>query len=283
MYYSDLPEQIKAAEILNSATPNEIIDLYNSHYSVHNEYVDFYNRNGFVKIPNLVPADFIAYVNTIISSAVAIRKKDDLRTLAEKSDYEKSFMQCGFLCFDFSVIKDFVFAKRFAGIAKQLLKAEGIRLWHDQALYKEPGGRHTPVHQDCSYWPIKNPEFSITMWLALNDVTQENGALYFYPNSHQLNKEYVDIFNKPHYPEQLRDNETEYFTLNAGDATFHSGMTFHGAFKNNSKNIRKGMTVIYIDDQNTFDASDIRNTAHKSCCGLEHGQKIETEYTPKLI
>ncbi|NCF77122.1 MAG: hypothetical protein GWP45_08010, partial [Proteobacteria bacterium] len=43
--------------------------------------------------------------------------------------------------------------KGLAGIAAQLLGIESVRLWQDQALYKEAGGRETTPHQDETFWP----------------------------------------------------------------------------------------------------------------------------------
>ena len=140
-------------------------------------------------------------------------------------------------------------------------------------LFKEPGGAATSVHQDCSYWPISDPKYTITMWMALEDVTLDMGCLYFYPGTHdEKMKEYVDIFKNPHLPNSLHDKDKIQVSLKAGDVTFHSGLLFHGAGSNQTDKLRKGMTVIYLSDGNTFDAGDERNSLHTSCAGLKHGE-----------
>ena len=48
-------------------------------------------------------------------------------------------------------------ATRIARTAAALLGVDAVRLWHDQALYKESGGRETDPHQDLPYWPIAEP------------------------------------------------------------------------------------------------------------------------------
>lgn len=273
----------EALSQLNSETPDEIKKFYNSSFEITNSQVRQYQQNGFIKLKNVVLSEHLNYIKRIIEASVFLRKESDKITFAEKSNYEQSFLQCGYLCFDFPVIKDFVFSKRFAGIANELMRTEGTRLWHDQALFKETGVRATPVHQDSSYWPLQNPDNSTTMWLSLNGANRENGCLYFYPKTHKTEKEYVDIFKNPHSPKHLKKLEKEFIELNPGDATFHSGLTFHGTKENRTETIREGMTVIYIDDGNKFDDSDERNRTHKSCIGLNHGQIINTQYTPKLI
>jgi ectoine hydroxylase-related dioxygenase (phytanoyl-CoA dioxygenase family) len=273
-----------ATEILNQQTPDKILEIYNSPYHASKEQINYYNKNGFVVLNNILSGEALQYTRKIIEAAVLIRKEKDKRTLAEKSQYEQSFLQCGYLCWDFPAVKDFVFGKRFAGIAKDLMEVSSVRLWHDQALFKEPHGRVTDAHQDISYWPIAEGEFTTTMWLALNDVPEEKGCLYFYPGSHKFKeKEYVDIFKNPHSPEIVKGIEKIFTPVHAGDATFHSGLTFHGAGQNISEEKREGMTIIYSADGNTFDAADSRNAAHKSCQGLKDGDKIDTQYTPLLI
>ena len=273
-----------AEKILNSEVSLPLKDFLESALPISAERVNYYYEFGFVKIENVIGKDFLPEVRKIIQASVLLRKGKDERELKDKSQYEQSLLQCGFLSWDFPAVKDFVFAKRFAGIVRDLMKVDHVRLWHDQALFKEPGGRITDAHQDCSYWPIAEPQFTATMWLALTDVPVEKGCLYFYPQTNDPNlKEYVDIFKNPHQPNILTNKEKIFVPLKAGDATFHSGLTFHGAGNNQTNEMREAMTIIYIKDGVTFDASDERNKTHTSCVGLNNGEIINTKFTPVLI
>ena len=273
-----------AETILKSTISASLMEFLNSSLPLTEDKIKSYNDFGFVKIENVIEKEYLPEVRKIIQSAVLLRKGKDERELKDKSQYEQSLLQCGFLCWDFPAMKEFVFAKRFAGIVRDLMKADHIRLWHDQALFKEPGGRITDAHQDCSYWPIAEPHYTATMWLALTDVPIEKGCLYFYPHTNDPNlKEYVDIFKNPHQPKLLKETEKVFVPLKAGDATFHSGLTFHGAGNNQTKEMREAMTIIYIKDGVTFDSSDERNKTHTSCVGLNNGEIINTNFTPILI
>jgi ectoine hydroxylase-related dioxygenase (phytanoyl-CoA dioxygenase family) len=273
-----------ATNILKTSADNKLKDFYAKPYNLSSDKIIKYNEDGFVKIEKVIDPEFIHQIKKIVQSSVLIRKGKDERELRDKTQYEQSLLQCGYLCWDFPALKDLVFAKRFAGIAKDLLHADHIRLWHDQALFKEPAGRYTDVHQDCSYWPIFEPQFTITMWLALTDVPIEKGCLYFHPRTNDPNlKEYVDIFKQPHQPTMLKGKEKILVPLKAGDATFHSGLTFHGAGNNRTNEMREAMTIIYIKDGVTFDSSDPRNRTHTSCVGLNNNDIINTRYTPILI
>jgi ectoine hydroxylase-related dioxygenase (phytanoyl-CoA dioxygenase family) len=273
----------QARELLNTPVPEKIRDSYHQSYPVTPLQQEEYGKNGFIKLTSVLSGEALDYTRRLIGAAVCLRKESDKRILSEKSAYEQSFLQCGYLCWDFPAVKEFVLASRFAGIARDLMKVEGVRLWHDQALYKEPGGRVTDMHQDISYWPVKT-ENTTTLWLALTDVNPNNGNLYFLPGTHTMELyEYVDIFKNPHIPERLKKSPQIDVPLKAGDATFHSGLTFHGARSNQDHTIREAMTIIYIGDGTRFDASDPRNTTHTSCKGLKHGEVIDTLYTPRLI
>jgi ectoine hydroxylase-related dioxygenase (phytanoyl-CoA dioxygenase family) len=269
--------------ILFEPIPKVIAEYYNTPYEVSRDQIVNYQKDGYIKMPKVLEGEPLAYVRTIIGEAVKARTEADKRVLKEKSQYEQSFLQCGYLCWDFPAVKEIVFGKRFAGIARDLMQVNGIRLWHDQALFKEPGGRITDMHQDTSYWPL-NTENTTTIWLALTEVPVEKGCLGFIPGSHKSGvKEYVDIFDKPHTPDAFKESDLVNVPLNAGDATYHSGLVYHAANSNKTDEIREAMTIIYFEDGTPYTDEDQRNREHKSAVGTTSGAAIDTQYTPKLI
>lgn len=269
--------------ILFEKTPENILYRFNEKYDLSKQQIDEYTKNGFIRLPNVLEGEALHYANQVIGEAVKARTEPDKRKLEEKTQYEQSFMQCGYLAWDFPAVKDFVFGKRFAGIARDLMKVNGIRLWHDQALYKELGGRITDCHQDESYWPIDSKN-TTTMWMALVDVPEEKGCMRFVPGSHEWGvQEYVDIFEQPHVPEAVKEENRISLPLNAGDVTYHSGLTFHEAFPNKTNAMREAMTIIYFEDGAKYNSEDERSKDHDSCKGLKHGDLIDTKFTPRLI
>jgi ectoine hydroxylase-related dioxygenase (phytanoyl-CoA dioxygenase family) len=78
-----------------------------------------------------------------------------------------------------------VLSKRFARVAATLLDVESVRLYHDQALCKEPGGGRTPWHQDQYYWPL-DTDRTITLWMPVVDVPADVGSMTFASGSHRL-------------------------------------------------------------------------------------------------
>ena len=58
-----------------------------------------------------------------------------------------------------------------------------MRLYHDQALYKEPSGGITPWHADQFYWPLASDK-CCTVWCPLQDISYSMGPLAFAKQSH---------------------------------------------------------------------------------------------------
>ncbi|HKX84923.1 MAG TPA: phytanoyl-CoA dioxygenase family protein, partial [Pyrinomonadaceae bacterium] len=149
--------------------------------------------------------------------------------------------------------KRFVFEKKFAEIAADLLGVEKVRLYHDQALFKESGGGHTPWHQDKYYWPLDTDKM-ITMWMPLIDIDEEMGIITFASGSHTRGLiDNVEISDESEavYDRYVSENEfpiEKATALKAGDATFHLGWTVHSAGPNRSSTIREVMTVIFFAD-----------------------------------
>jgi ectoine hydroxylase-related dioxygenase (phytanoyl-CoA dioxygenase family) len=186
-------------------------------------------------------------------------------------------------------VRRFVFARRFARVAARLMGVHGVRLYHDQALFKEPGGQATPWHRDQYYWPLDTDD-TVTMWMALVDVTQERGPMTFASGSHRAD----DVPGLPIGAESAailaRYVAEKGFAqaggaLAAGDATFHSGRTLHCARPNVSGQRREVMTVIYFADgarlrgpENPFQEADARVFLP----GVRPGEVAASELNPLL-
>jgi len=173
--------------------------------------VEEFRRDGFVVVPDLLDAGELARFGAAVDAAVARRSRHDTRTLAEKSRYEQSFVQCQNLWEDSPNVRPLTFHPRVAGTAARLLGVDAIRLWHDQALYKEAGGRETDSHQDQPYWPIVETD-TITAWIPFDGSTLSNGAMGYLPGSHRLGvREFVNIFfGPPEDPLQRTRGEGRY-------------------------------------------------------------------------
>jgi ectoine hydroxylase-related dioxygenase (phytanoyl-CoA dioxygenase family) len=219
---------------------------------VSEDLVAAFRRDGFVVVPDLLSEDEVRRYGTAVDEAVARRSRHDTRVLAEKSRYEQSFIQCQNLWEDSPDVRPLDFHPRIAGTAARLLGVDVVRLWHDQALYKEPGGRETDPHQDQPYWPIVEAD-TITAWIPFDGSTLQNGAMGYLPGSHRVGvREFVNIFfGEPEdvlARSELAGIEPVWVEVPAGSVAYHHGLTFHLARPNATGTVRRVHTAIFFAD-----------------------------------
>jgi ectoine hydroxylase-related dioxygenase (phytanoyl-CoA dioxygenase family) len=239
-----------------------------------------YRRDGFVHARGLLPPAEIEALGRAVDRAVATRKAHDTRSLDEKTPYEQSFIQCQYLWEDFPEVRPLTFHQALGAALGALLGAERVRLWHDQALYKEPGGRETEAHQDHAYWPIAEDD-TITAWIPLMKVDHETGCMGYVPGSHQADLAFVDIFRSPGAGEELmarQKSEPVFAPCEPGDVLFHSGRTVHLAKPNRSDRMRRAYTAIYFKDGCTRGGDRPHPSVERD--GIAVGEKIAGAATP---
>lgn len=217
-------------------------------YSLPESAISFYRDKGYVKLKQVLSADVLSYYGEIITDWV-FKLNKLTKPMEERTTYERAFLQIMNLWRENDDIKQFVFSKRLARIAAELMGVDGVRLYHDQALYKEATGGITPWHADQFYWPLSNPN-TVTVWIPLQAVPLNMGPLAFAESSQNLevgrDKEISDE------SESLLADALKQFTLHEtpfelGEVSYHSGWTYHRAGSNVSGKPRKVMTMIYMD------------------------------------
>jgi ectoine hydroxylase-related dioxygenase (phytanoyl-CoA dioxygenase family) len=246
-----------------------------------------YQKKGHTIIRNVASEQEVEVFEPLISEWVWKLNRQD-KPLEERDTYGKAFIQIGNLWQHSEDITRFTLARRFAKIAADLLGVQGVRIYHDQALYKEPGGGHTPWHQDQIYWPL-NTDKTITMWMPLVPVSEEVGSMMFASESHHLgyiNKLAISDESHRTLGEFIKGKgmeEVNYGAMTAGDATFHSGWTLHSAPGNPTDQMRKVMTVIYYADGTRVaepDSNARRNDLKAWLPGLNQGDLAASPLNP---
>ncbi|MCH8979184.1 MAG: phytanoyl-CoA dioxygenase family protein [Armatimonadetes bacterium] len=225
-----------------------------------------FQRDGFVFLDQLCPQQELAPYTAVIEE-VTMREAGELMPMAERGTYAKAFIQIGNLWRKDERVARFVLARRFGKVAADLLGVEGVRLYHDQALFKEPGGGPTPWHQDQFYWPLEGVK-TITMWMPLVDVPPEMMGMTFAKASHlegaytsmaisdESNRFYRDLIEEKGF------EIVQIAGMKAGDANFHAGWIIHGAPGNATDQMRAAMTVIYFEDGARISKPDHENRQH---------------------
>ena len=158
--------------------------------------------------------------------------------------------------------RELAFNPTLAEWASQLVGARQIRLLEDNALYKEAGtGGSLKWHQDHPYWPLAQPN-SCTAWVALDDVTLENGAMRMAAGSHLTGERLPAVFGtgttyledlRPSTVVEIEDPEeigypVETIEVKAGEVSFHSSLTWHASAPNVSDRPRRSFIARYVGD-----------------------------------
>jgi ectoine hydroxylase-related dioxygenase (phytanoyl-CoA dioxygenase family) len=219
-------------------------------FTLTEDHIRRYAEDGFVKLRGVLSRETVADYEPEITRQV-IRLNTQHLPLAERDTYSRAFLQVMNLWRHSDRVKEFVFSRRLARIAAELMEVRGVRLYHDQALYKEARGGFTPWHVDQHYWPLSSDR-TITAWVPLQDTSAHMGPLTFAVASHRSgfgrtlaisdeSDAAIDQFGAS------RGYKIDDAPFALGDVSFHAGWTIHRAANNTSPIPRRVMTIIYMD------------------------------------
>jgi len=250
---------------------------------VNQSLIEHFRRDGFVVVPNLLTEHEIETFGAAVDRAVQDRGRSDNRKLSEKSPYEQSFTQCINLWEDHPDVLPLTFHPKISQAAAMLIGVPKLRLWHDQALYKEAGGRYTEPHQDQPYWPMEE-RGTLTAWIPFDGSTRENGCMGYVPGSHLVGlKKFINIFRADESVKILEEPAVSgvapvYVEVPRGSIAFHHGLTIHMAMANKSNRMRRVHTMIYFRDGATRAKSYVHPSVDRP--GIKVGELIASDLTP---
>ncbi len=255
-------------------------------YPLTAKHVAFYQKHRFIKLKEVFPGEALEFFSNCIGKKVA-EKSAGKPDLNQRDTYGKAFLQIFNLWREDDDIRELVFSKRLAGIASGLMETSGVRIYHDQALFKEGGGGITPWHADQYYWPLETDK-TVTAWIPLHAVPLEMGPLEFSAGSHQVVEgRDLMISDQSEVAIERRLRVTDFphviEPFDLGEVSFHSGWVFHRAGANTTPETRKVMTVIYMDKDMKLKQPENDNQVddwNTWCPGAEVGKVIDTPLNP---
>jgi ectoine hydroxylase-related dioxygenase (phytanoyl-CoA dioxygenase family) len=268
--------------------PTFIQDFLQQPYTLTADQINYYQQYRYIKLKQVLNEETLQFFNKAISERV--NKMNTVKTsLEERSTYGKAFLQLFNLWRTDEVVKALIFSKRLAKIAADLMQTSGVRMYHDQALFKEAGGGITPWHADQYYWPLETDK-TITAWIPLQATPLEMGPLEFSAGSHQIEEgreleigdESENIMQKKL---KVSDFKQVIEPFDAGEISFHSGWLFHRAGANITNQMRKVMTIIYMDKNMKLKQPENENQINDWntwCPGAAIGEEINTALNPIL-
>lgn len=222
-----------------------------------------YRKEGFLVVDDFLSREELAIWQEAVTEAIRDRngrkmpgketKTGEDDGINKESDYfGKVFDQMINLWQTSDKMRGIMLQEKLGEMVARLAGWQGTRIWHDQALVKRPWANPTSWHLDTPFWSFSERS-ALSIWVALDDATYENGCLYFIPGSHQktgfdnpgIGKNMDAIFEC--YPE-LRSAASTAAPMKAGSCSFHNGLTVHGAGANMTSGFRRAMTCAYMPD-----------------------------------
>jgi ectoine hydroxylase-related dioxygenase (phytanoyl-CoA dioxygenase family) len=251
--------------------------------------LNFYDQYRFIKLKEVLNEETLAFFNDAITARVAIMNNEE-RPPGERTTYGKAFLQMFNLWLEDEVVKTLICSKRLAKIAIDLLQTKGVRMYHDQALFKEAGGGITPWHADQYYWPL-NSDKTVTAWIRLQAIPLNMGPLEFSAGSHVIVEgRELGIGDESETLMQQRLIVTDFKQViepfDAGEIGFHSGWVFHRAGANETQHMRKVMTIIYMDKDMKLKSPENKNQQldwEVWCPGAAIGEVTNSPINPVLF
>ena len=236
-------------------------------YSLTKQQINFYQTNGYLLIENFLNEAELSFWREAVTEAIQQRggkkmpgsdaKVGEDNGINKDSDYYgKVFDQMLNLWQTNDAVKKIMLDENIGKMVADLAGWDGTRIWHDQALIKRPWANPTSWHLDTPFWSFSDRR-AMSIWVALDDATIENGCLYFIPGSFHsttfenpgIGKNMDAVFD--FYPQFIKSKSVA-VPMKAGSCSFHNGLTIHGAGANMTNGFRRAMTCAYMPEDATF-------------------------------
>ena len=205
-----------------------------------------FRRDAFIKLPQ------------VLSPAVVRRlaeRLDGLLRAEHGNDVAGRFIALEQLWRHDEVMRLVAFSPRLAGLAAELLGEPAIRIYHDNALSKEPGCGRTPWHHDAEHFPLATLQ-AVTAWIPVTAIPAHMGPLAMARGAHvrdvvaDLSFDKVGTTYDAAVARRLAESDVavDASPFAVGDVSFHSALCFHTAGPNRSTQPRRALSTTYYAD-----------------------------------
>jgi ectoine hydroxylase-related dioxygenase (phytanoyl-CoA dioxygenase family) len=227
----------------------------------------FYHEHGYmIGLPPIYTADEMQVINAELPQLLALLRPDE--TAKDIREWHESSQYLYEICMN-PKIHDLV----------EGILGPNFYLWASSFFIKEPFSKETVGwHQDAYYWPMK-PHNTVTIWLAFDDVDEENGGMKIIPGSHRAGllqhkrQDQTDsILTLELESGTFSEADAVQFKLKAGEVTLHDDRAAHGSPANPSSRRRAGLTMRYTGTNVKNDMAVNPNFKTYLCRGVDEYQ-----------
>ncbi len=229
-----------------AATDDEVAAFLAQPYAVPDEAVTAFRANAFVKLPE------------VLSPAVVRRLAERLATLLvdeHGTDTSGRFLALEQMWRHDELMESVATSPRVGGIAARLLGEDAVRIYHDNALSKEPACGRTPWHHDDEHFPLDSHQV-LTAWMPMSAIPAEMGPLSF-AHGTELREVLSDLeFDKVGTTYDVAVSQrfgtsgvaVTDSPYSVGEVSFHSSLCFHTAGPNRTTQPRRALATTYFAD-----------------------------------
>jgi len=235
-----------------------------------NNYLDKFNKDGFVVIKNILNKreidDYLKELKKLSEILIKNYKSPYVNLTKDKKvntahNLNKIFPRSKFI----KIAK----IKIFNELLKKIFNEKPILRNLEIFAKPENTGMKTPFHQDNFYWNIKNKK-AVNVWVALDKADKKNGGLIYLAGSHKLGLINHSLSNAPGSSQEINLNKMnlkKYKSispkLNAGDCILHDCEVIHGSNKNITNRKRRAITLSFKSKSAKVNISKMKNYLKK--------------------
>lgn len=232
------------APMVLPATDAELEAALTQPYPLSEHAVDAFTRDTYVKLPG------------VLAPAVVVRLGQRLQELLDQQhglDTAGRFLALEQMWLTDPLMRMLALSPRLGDLAACLLRSAEVRIYHDNALSKEPGCGRTPWHHDAEHFPF-TPPHAVTAWMPMSAIPQEMGPLSFATGSDvgplladlpfdKVGTSYDVAVTERLGTHRVAVDSTPYAL---GEVSFHSAQCFHTAGPNRTVQPRRALATTYV-------------------------------------
>ncbi|WP_200840417.1 phytanoyl-CoA dioxygenase family protein [Natrialba sp. INN-245] len=235
--------------------------------TLSDEQFEQYQRQGYVVLEDALSAETVERVRSRLreythgdreregfTSQLEPAVERGEREVDERGDAVRKFEGLGMVETD-DVFREVAENDSIVSAAQDLL-GPNLKLLRSAAMFKPPQvGSEKGFHQDAAYYPIQ-PMDHVTVWIALDEATPENGCMTVVPGAHRdglLEHEAVEYDTDIVIPgSEYDDEDLVPVPMEAGDALFSHCLLPHYTAPNETDRWRRALIMAYMNSRSRF-------------------------------
>ena len=210
--------------------------------------IDFFEQNGYLKLEDILsPDEVMQYVQLydqfLDGSIDTGSNRSDLGVGLGPDSSQEAITQIMWPS-DFAPLTEMPYHQRALQISQKLI-GDDVIMDFDMLINKAPHtNTPTPWHQDAAYWVDMPDKRALSIWLALDPATEDNGCMWYVPGSHlKPMRAHRSAAKGGALVCDASEAEGLSVPLNPGSCVLHHGGTLHYSRGNSTNQQRRALII----------------------------------------